>query len=108
VRVIPEERRSDACPNENRDSERDNRALNDDSPDFWDELAKAGNIVQRQANDVAVYFNPGGDLVIRERASWPDEDDHWVVIAEPNIQALIDRLCDLAGIGSYKPSGGQR
>jgi len=61
--------------------------------------------VQRQCNEVAAYLNPHGDLVIRER-SWPE--DHWVVIAEPNIQTLIDRLCDLAGIGGYDPNRGER
>ena len=61
--------------------------------------------VQRQCNEVAAYLNPHGDLVIRER-SWPE--DHWVVIAEPNIQTMIDRLCDLAGIGGYDPNRGER
>jgi len=61
--------------------------------------------VQRQCNEVAAYLNPHGDLVIRER-SWPE--DHWIVIAEPNIQTLIDRLCDLAGIGGYAPNRGER
>jgi len=61
--------------------------------------------VQRQCNEVAAYLNPHGDLVIRER-SWPE--DHWIVIAEPNIQTMIDRLCDLAGIGGYDPNRGER
>jgi hypothetical protein len=47
----------------------------------------------------AVYRNRSGDVVIRQEAQWPDEDsDPFMIIAERNLQAFIDRLCDIAGI----------
>jgi hypothetical protein len=47
----------------------------------------------------AVYRNRSGDVVIRQQAQWPDEDsDPFMIIADRNLQAFIDRLCDIAGI----------
>jgi hypothetical protein len=48
---------------------------------------------------IAVYSNPNGDLVIRQERPYP-EDDHFVYIAPSNLMLVIDRMCDLAGIGS--------
>lgn len=46
---------------------------------------------------IAVYENESGGVVIRQH-QWP-EDDCIVVISPDSLQRIIDRLCDLAGIG---------
>jgi hypothetical protein len=49
----------------------------------------------------AVYRDSAGSLVIRQEAAWNEEDDHVITIAADNVQAFIDRLCDLQGILSF-------
>ena len=55
-------------------------------------------VALREQRETAIYWNSYGNLVIRQRA-WPD-DDPFVVISANNVQDFIDRLCDMAGIGS--------
>jgi hypothetical protein len=57
-------------------------------------------VVFREQKLTAAYFNPDGDLVIRQLRDWNEDDDPCVIISANNIQTLIDRLCDLMGIGS--------
>ena len=40
---------------------------------------------------IAVYFNPRGDIVIRQESQYGDED-HWVYIVPANLMLVIDRL----------------
>jgi hypothetical protein len=46
----------------------------------------------------AVYFNPRGELVIRQKR-WPD-DDSFIYIAPDFVSEFIDKLCDIIGIPS--------
>jgi hypothetical protein len=58
------------------------------------------DIVQRELRETAIYWNTAGDLVIRQRAAWNEEDDPFLVIGANNVQEFIDRLCDMVGIPS--------
>ena len=64
---------------------------------------KDDSIVLEEQPAIAVYTNPRNAIVIRQRATFP-EDDMFVFIATHNLMTLIDRLCDMAGI----PSAGKR
>lgn len=75
----------------------------ENNPDAFDWLENASVIVPEQAA-IAVYLNPRGDYVIRQERSWCEDEDHVVCVRPENLMALIDRLCDLAGI----PSAGGR
>lgn len=58
----------------------------------WSGLDKEAKVVN-EARDTAVSLNTDGDMVIRQRRSWPDEqDDPFLVIPLYRVRALIDRL----------------
>jgi hypothetical protein len=54
-------------------------------------------ILEHQAA-TAVYWNPKGDLVIRQQ-HWPD-DDSLIFISKTSVQEFVDKLCDAVGIPS--------
>jgi hypothetical protein len=56
--------------------------------------------VLREQRQTAIYWNPDGDLVLRQRADWDEENDPYLVISANNLQDFIDAICDMAGIGS--------
>jgi hypothetical protein len=58
------------------------------------------NIVLNEQPETAVYRNTDGDFVLRQRARWDENDDPYLIIGEKNIFDFIDKLCDIAGIGS--------
>jgi len=72
----------------------------DDSEFKWNDR----DIVLREQRETAIYWNPNGDLVIRQRADWNETDDPFLVIGANNVFEFIDKLCDVAGI----PSAGTR
>jgi hypothetical protein len=57
------------------------------------------SVVLREQPETAIYLNPFDEIVIRQR-KWPDEDAFVYFTPGDNLQAVIDRLCDLAGIPS--------
>lgn len=58
----------------------------------WSKIDSDTRIVN-PAIETAVYLNSGGDVVIRQRADWPDEtEDPFMVIPIHRVKALIDRL----------------
>jgi hypothetical protein len=57
-------------------------------------------VVLREQRETAIYWNPAGDLVIRQRAGRHDYDDPFLVIRADNIADFIDRLTDIIGIPS--------
>lgn len=64
--------------------------MNDDSADFsWRDTEA---VVVRQQDAIAVYSNPDGDLVIRRRRAWDEEDDVWIVVAQTQIRTVIDAM----------------
>ncbi|MCP1760015.1 hypothetical protein [Bradyrhizobium japonicum] len=64
--------------------------MNDDTEDFsWRDT---DSVVVRQQDAIAVYSNPDGDLVIRRRRSWDEEDDVWIVVAQTQIRTVINAM----------------
>ena len=61
------------------------------------------NVVIREQPATAIYFNPEGALVIRQKAAYPDNDP-FVYIGADHIEAFLDKLCDVCGV----PSVGKR
>jgi hypothetical protein len=57
-------------------------------------------VVLREQRQTAIYWNPDGDLVLRQRADWDEANDPYLVIGANNLQDFIDAICDMAGIGS--------
>ena len=57
-------------------------------------------VVLKEQPATAIYFNPGDDLVIRQKAAWDREEDSFIFIAPGNAQEFLDRLCDVLGIVS--------
>lgn len=58
------------------------------------------SVVIHEQPATAMYFNPGGHLVIRQKADWDREEDTFVYIAPNNIEAFIDELTEMVGIPS--------
>ncbi len=67
-------------------------------PEF--DWSDSENVVLHDQPETAVYFNPKGALVIRQRADWNEENDPFVYICPNNIAEFIDKLCDVVGIPS--------
>jgi hypothetical protein len=65
----------------------------------WDWINDAADIVCPEQQAVAVYTNTRGDVVIRQQQSWYDDADQFVVVRPEHLQALIDRLRVIVGIG---------
>jgi hypothetical protein len=67
-----------------------------DSEDFdWSDDSV---VVIREQPETAIYFNPAGGLVIRQRNGW--DEDVYVYINARLIDTFIDKLCDVVGIPS--------
>jgi hypothetical protein len=73
------------------------RAGNGDAFDWIDNSA---DVVLPEQSAVAVYENARGEIVIRQEKSWCEDHDHIVVVRPENLMTLIDKLCDLAGVGN--------
>jgi hypothetical protein len=60
-------------------------------------------VAVRQQDAIAIYENPDGDMVIRRRRDWNEEDDVWIVIARDQVrtvmQAMEKVLADLEADG---------
>jgi hypothetical protein len=67
-----------------------------DSEDF--DWCNDDSIIFREQPETAIYFNPHGSLVIRQR-NWPEEDVYVYITAEL-IDVFIDKLTDIMGISS--------
>jgi hypothetical protein len=61
------------------------------------------SIILHEQPETACYFNPRGDLVIRQRG-WPDEDST-VIISRGCVDEFLDKLTDVCGIPSFGRSG---
>jgi len=66
--------------------------------DDFDWLLDDSFVVEEQPS-IAVYRNRRDHILIRQRASYSDDEDSFVSsIAPQNLIALIDRLCEFAGV----------
>src|SRR5262245_39251216 len=76
-----------------RQRKRDGRAVTAPSRD-----ARAASRILGRQLEIRFDYNEAGDLLLIQE-SWPD-DDAVIIVVRENIMIFIDRLCDLAGIGS--------
>ena len=53
-------------------------------------------ILIRAQPAIAVYFNPHGDVVIRQQGLYGYDNDHWIYVQIKNLGPLIDRLQHIA------------
>jgi hypothetical protein len=58
------------------------------------------DIVLREQQSIAIYWNKQNSLVIRQERRWDQEEDVCIIITAENIGAFIDRLTDVAGVVS--------
>jgi hypothetical protein len=58
----------------------------------------ADAVALAEQHETAIYWNPKGDLVIRQR-SWID-DDSLIFISRDSVDQFVDKLCDVVGIPS--------
>jgi hypothetical protein len=58
-------------------------------PEDFDWADVAEQMVQQEVQQVAIYDNENGDVVIRQRQWWDEERDTIIVIARGNVEAVI-------------------
>lgn len=49
-------------------------------------------VVVPQQDAIAVYANPDGELVIRRRRDWDEDEDKVIVVSALNISSLIEAM----------------
>ena len=82
----------------------DQRSSTDDLPAPTAEPEKAfewgidESTVVPEQQAVAAYFNQSGSLVLRQERTWDRDEDSFVIIAEHNVQAFLDKLCNICGV----------
>ncbi len=55
----------------------------------WNETE---SMAVRPQSAIAVYANPDGDLVVRRRQEWDEDQDVWIVIARTQVRTVIDAM----------------
>ncbi len=63
----------------------------------WKKL-DPGDVVLVEQKETAIYRNDAGSVVIRQYA-YPDEDPV-VIVAQANVDAFLEKLCEVCGVGS--------
>jgi hypothetical protein len=63
----------------------------------------ADAVALAEQHETAIYWNPKGDLVIRQR-SWMD-DDSLIFISKNSVEEFVDKLCDAVGIPCFGKPG---
>jgi hypothetical protein len=72
-----------------------------ESRDFdWLEADEHVAVPEQQA--LAVYTNPRGDVVVRQRGDYPDEDV-WIIVNPANAAALAAAILEAAGYSEPAP-----
>lgn len=57
--------------------------------------AESTEIIQRSVQAVAVYFNPAGDIVIRQEANAYEAHDSFVILPVDACERLIEKLSEM-------------
>jgi hypothetical protein len=52
------------------------------------------SIVLKEQRATAIYHNKAGDVVIRQKAAWDDDQDVFVMITPENANTFLDGLAD--------------
>lgn len=100
--VIPENdlKKVDQIARELREEEKGAAEMDGGHTFSWYDAEDTGAIVAPPQQAIAIYQNPKDEIVIRQEAGPLDTEDAFVIVHQKNLQAIIDRLCDLAGIPS--------
>jgi hypothetical protein len=56
-------------------------------------------IIVAEQQQISAWWADSGNLYIAQKGNYPD-DNTYIIVAPQNVQQLIDKLCDLAGIPS--------
>jgi hypothetical protein len=70
--------------------------LTSEAPKEWDFNWPTELIVVPAQPAIAVYFNPRGEVVIRQEGQYGYDDDHWIYVQIQNLDPLIDQLQRIA------------
>ncbi len=71
----------------------------DESHEFaWAALEDAGDVVVAEQPPVAVYTNPKGAVVVRQRGDDRDDDDAWIWFAPEHAPAVAAAIMAAAGL----------
>ena len=70
-----------------------------DDWEWWHDPENQVDIVQRRIDGIAIYENNDDNIVIRS-ARRDEDEDTVIIVSRGCLMAVIDKLCDLAGIGS--------
>jgi hypothetical protein len=62
----------------------------------WGDLEPEAIVAPSQI-EIAVYLNPNNDLVIRRRPDEFEHDDVWLVVGQPYVLRLVERIVALYG-----------
>ena len=66
------------------------------------------DIVQFEVPSVAIYTNTVGNIVIRQRQEWDQDDDTFVFIAPANARRVAAAIMAAAGVEEPQAKGGRR
>jgi hypothetical protein len=61
-------------------------------PDF--DWGADDSIILKEQRATAVYFNKCGEVIIRQQATWDQQDDTFIAITAENANAFMDGLAD--------------
>jgi hypothetical protein len=50
------------------------------------------SVIIREQPAIACYWNPHGEVIIRRRADWCEDEDHFIYVRVEYLDALIERL----------------
>ncbi len=77
--------------------------MSPDSGNAEFDWADADVVVEEQL-PVACYTNPAGDVVLRQRAAWPDNDDLAIWFAPQHARAIAAAILRVAGYQAPAPA----
>jgi len=70
--------------------------LEDRRPDAPDWSPRNSNVIIAEQRSLMVYVNPWGQAVIRQEASWDQQEDDVVVVDHAHLPGLIKSLREIA------------
>jgi hypothetical protein len=64
------------------------------APDDGFDWADDDSIVLKEQRATAIYHNKAGEVIIRQKAAWDDDQDVFVMISPENANTFLDGLAD--------------
>ena len=63
----------------------------------WDWSDDADDVIVPEQPAVACYTNPAGDVVLRQRGAWNDDEDAWIWFSPEHARAIATAILQVAG-----------